>query len=75
MLKTACREYAVESYDYDVLNYLMKPIQVDRFRKAIGKYYQRQVAQTSTPPPASPDAFEQACPFFRVGREHQQACQ
>lgn len=70
ILTTAYREYAVESYDYDVLDYLVKPIQFDRFLKAIGKYYQRQ----SAPLPASqpvPDAFEQAYLFFRVDREQQ----
>jgi two-component system, LytTR family, response regulator len=70
ILTTAYRDYAVESYDYDVLDYLVKPILFDRFLKAVGKYYQRQTAQT----PASqavPDAFEQAYLFFRVDREQQ----
>ena len=70
ILTTAYRDYAVESYDYDVLDYLVKPIQFDRFLKAIGKYYQRQSAQAPAPPPAA-DAFEQAYLFFRVDREQQ----
>jgi len=70
ILTTAYRDYAVESYDYDVLDYLVKPIQFDRFLKAIAKYYQRQSAQTPVIPPIA-DAFEQAYLFFRVDREQQ----
>jgi len=70
ILTTAYRDYAVESYDYDVLDYLVKPIQFDRFLKAIGKYYQRLTAQTPVAQPVS-DAFEQAYLFFRVDREQQ----
>lgn len=71
VLTTAYREYAVESYDYDVLDYLVKPIQFDRFLKAIGKYYQRQTAAQPLLQPAAPDSFEQAYLFFRVDREQQ----
>ena len=70
ILTTAYRDYAVESYDYDVLDYLVKPIQFDRFLKAIGKYYQRQTTQAPIQPPP-PDTFEQAYLFFRVDREQQ----
>ncbi len=70
VLTTAYREYAVESYDHDVLDYLMKPIQFDRFLKAIGKYYQRQTAQPAAAP-ALADSFEQAYLFFRVDRSQQ----
>lgn len=70
ILTTAYRDYAVESYDYDVLDYLVKPIQFDRFLKAIGKYYQRLSALTPVSQPVS-DAFEQAYLFFRVDREQQ----
>ncbi len=69
ILTTAYRDYAVESYDYDVLDYLVKPIQFDRFLKAVGKYYQRQSVQI--PVQAAADAFEQAYHFFRVDREQQ----
>ncbi|MCF8223915.1 MAG: LytTR family DNA-binding domain-containing protein [Bacteroidales bacterium] len=37
VLTTAYSEYALESYDYQVTDYLLKPIDLDRFRKAIAR--------------------------------------
>lgn len=68
ILTTAYREYAVESYDYDVIDYLVKPIQFDRFLRAIGKYYQRHQSQSPSNVPVT-DTFDQAYLFFRVDRE------
>ncbi|MEM8969444.1 MAG: LytTR family DNA-binding domain-containing protein [Bacteroidota bacterium] len=38
---TAYRDYAVESYELDVVDYLLKPITIDRFLKSITKYLGR----------------------------------
>lgn len=38
ILSTAYEEYAVESYDYQVVDYLVKPISFSRFSQAIGKF-------------------------------------
>jgi two-component system, LytTR family, response regulator len=47
---TAYSEYALDSYDYEAVDYLMKPIEFDRFHKSIQRYL-RQVAITPTSQP------------------------
>ncbi|WP_411767534.1 LytR/AlgR family response regulator transcription factor [Winogradskyella sp. A3E31] len=46
ILTTAYSEYALESYNYGVVDYLLKPIKIERFLKAINKV----VASKITPP-------------------------
>jgi DNA-binding LytR/AlgR family response regulator len=60
---TAYQEYAVEGFDLNAIDYLLKPIPFDRFLRAIDKVFasfdvtNRQVAVAETPATNSKDTF------------------
>ena len=41
IITTAFREYAIEGYDLDIVDFLLKPISFERFLKAINRYCNR----------------------------------
>lgn len=50
IITTAYREYAVEGFELNVLDYLVKPIPFKRFVKAIEKFLEQNAAKGSTAP-------------------------
>lgn len=65
IITSAYREYALDGYELDVLDYLIKPIPFDRFIKAVGKV----VTQKVVPPIANSLTSEE--PFLFVKEDRQ----
>ena len=69
ILTTAFREFAVEGFELDVLDYLVKPISFERFLKSISKYHQYNILNQPTASENSEEPFEKAYMYFKVNKD------
>jgi DNA-binding LytR/AlgR family response regulator len=70
ILTTAHREFALESYEYNVVDYLLKPIALDRFIKSVGKVFQLAQMQQPVVAPAATAGLTEA-PFIYIKSDRQ----
>ncbi|ARV08817.1 DNA-binding response regulator [Winogradskyella sp. PC-19] len=66
---TAYRDYAVEGFDLQAVDYVMKPISFERLSQAINRYF--EIAETSIPPTAAKPIELQDFIFVRADRQMQ----
>jgi len=63
ILTTAFPDYALEGYELDVVDYLLKPVRFDRFIKAVNKVLQ---ADRTQPEPSAPPEKAPESPFVYI---------
>jgi DNA-binding LytR/AlgR family response regulator len=70
ILTTAYREYAVDAYDLDVTDYLLKPILFERFLRSISKIYQlKQPTELISEDASRWPSYEEAYTYLKEDRE------
>jgi DNA-binding LytR/AlgR family response regulator len=70
IITTAHSEYAMEGYEYSVVDYLLKPFSFERFLKAVNKVIQKE-EKLSRAEPNLTETAQTDCIFLKVDKTHQ----
>lgn len=66
ILTTAYRGYAVQAYEYGVLDYLVKPISFIRFAKAVERFRQKQAGNKTDEAMNIPIVFKSGFEYHKI---------
>ena len=64
IITTAFPEYAIESYELNILDYLLKPVSLERFVKACNKAYDYHLLSNNANNPVLPSGISSCDHFF-----------
>lgn len=65
IITTAYRDYAIEGFELEVVDYLLKPIPFERFLKSVGKVLSSRPESTQVPTAVAQDSFI----YFKVDKK------
>ena len=70
IITTAYREYALDGYEFDVVDYLLKPISFERFFKSINKIFNTARSNGQSSNPSSGEEVNNQFVFVKADRKN-----